>query len=519
MSYINKNLYDEYENLLVKNDILSEENRKLKYTNSLLDLQNQTLQKSEIEKKEKIKTQEEELKNQAREIERLKALLGIDGTNSGIPTSQTPLNKKKVIPNSREKSEFKKGGQIGHPKYKLEKFQDNEINEEIKHGMDNCPCCNSSVIKETGTIIEKDETDFKIIVEKKRHQFLEYECKECGKKFHKNIPNSLKEENQYGPQIQALELTLMNQGNVTINKAQKITSGLTDGEIALSEGYIAKLQKRAANGLEGFVKDLKAEILKQPLLHWDDTVIMIDTTRGCLRFYGAEKLALYTAHSHKNKEGLDKDNILKLLPKETIVEHDHNKVNYNDDYGFTNAECNRHLLKDLQKIVDNLNHDWAKELAKLLTETNKKRNELIEKDIEEFAKEDLKEFTDKFTGIMLKAYSENEKDKNRYFSGDEENLILRILDYKNEYLLWLYNFDVPFTNNLSERALRGVKSKQKASGQFWNVDSASWYAVIKSYIETCYRNGVNVYNALIMLSVGKPYTLEQILNLGQQLNE
>ena len=519
MEYLNKNLYDEYEKLLVKNDVLSKENRNLKYTNNLLEKQIQTLKDSKIEENEKFKKQEEEINKQAREIERLKSLLGINGTNSSIPTSQTPIGKKKVIPNSREKSGVKKGGQIGHPKHKLEKFEDEEVNNHIEHGMDSCPCCNSNAIKETGTVIEKDETDYKIIVEKKRHKFIEYKCEKCGKSFHKNIPNNLKEENQYGPQIQALELTLMNQGNVTINKAQKITYGLTDGEIDLSEGYIAKLQKRAAKGLEDFVKKLKAEIIKQPLLHWDDTVIMIDTARGCLRFYGNEKLALYTAHLHKDKEGLDEDNILKLLPKETIVEHDHNKVNYNDDYGFTNAECNRHLLKDLQKVTDNLNRDWSSELAKLLTETNKQRSKLILNNVDEFSKEELKEFTNKFSDIMLKAYSENEKDKNRYFSEDEENLILRILDYKNEYLLWLYDFDVPFTNNLSERALRGVKSKQKASGQFWSAESASWYAVIKSYIETCYRNGINVYNALIMLSVGRPYALEQILNLGQELNE
>jgi hypothetical protein len=516
MEYINNNLYDEYENLLVKNDALSEENRKLKYINHLLDLQNQTLQKSEIKKKEKIQTQEEELKNQAREIERLKALLRMDGTNSGIPTSLTPLNKNKVIPNSREKSGLKKGGQQGHPKHKLERFGDEEVNKHIEHGMDSCPCCNGITIKETGVVIEKDETDYKIVMEKKRHQFVEYECEKCGKKFHENIPNNLKEENQYGPQIQALELTLMNQGNVTINKAQKITNGLTGGEINLSEGYIAKLQKRAATGLENFIKELKAEVIKQPLLHWDDTVIMLNTKRGCLRFYGTENLALYTAHPHKDKAGLDKDNILKLLPKETVVEHDHNKVNYNDDYGFTNAECNRHLLGDLKKVTDNLNHDWAKELATLLTETNTKRNELIEKSVKEFTEEELEQFTIKFTDIMLKAYSENEEDNNRYFSKDERTLITRILDYKNEYLLWLYDFDVPFTNNLSERALRGVKSKQKASGQFWSDESASWYAVIKSYIETCYRNGVNVYNALIMLSVGKPYTLEEILNSGEK---
>ena len=42
------------------------------------------------------------------------AKLNIDGTNSGIPTSQTPINKKKVIPNSRKKTDNKIGGQINH---------------------------------------------------------------------------------------------------------------------------------------------------------------------------------------------------------------------------------------------------------------------------------------------------------------------------------------------------------------------------------------------------------------------
>ena len=39
-------------------------------------------------------------------------------------------------------------------------------------------------------------------------------------------------------------------------------------------------------------------------------------------------------------EGLDEDNILKLLSPTTTVVHDHNNVNYNEDYSFQNAECN-----------------------------------------------------------------------------------------------------------------------------------------------------------------------------------
>ena len=52
----------------------------------------------------------------------------------------------------------------------------------------------------------------------------------------------------------------------------------------------------------------------------------------------------------------------------------------------------------------------------------------------------------------------------------------------------------------------------KASGQFENIENAKYYAIIRTYIETCNRNNVNIYNALVMLSLGRPYTLEEILN-------
>lgn len=60
---------------------------------------------------------------------------------------------------------------------------------------------------------------------------------------------------------------------------------------------------------------------------------------------------------------------------------------------------------------------------------------------------------------MLKAAEENKTDYNKYYGKDERTLILRILDYKDNYLSWVVNFDLPFSNNLSERSLRGAKVK------------------------------------------------------------
>lgn len=59
--------------------------------------------------------------------------------------------------------------------------------------------------------------------------------------MHQNIPNHLKEENQYGSEIKEVALSLANEGNVSMNKIRRIIRGFSQEEIDMSEGYIAKL--------------------------------------------------------------------------------------------------------------------------------------------------------------------------------------------------------------------------------------------------------------------------------------
>lgn len=443
-----------------------------------------------------------------RENLRLKALLNTDGTNSGIPTSRTPLSKKKVIPKTREKTGKRIGGQMGHPKRKLEAFAEQEITEDEFHSPPCCPFCGGADLEQSGNDITKDELDYEIVVVKRRHHYPESTCKKCGKKFRMEIETHLKEENRYGKKVQVLALSLMNIGNVSINKTRKMIYGLSEEDINPSEGYIAKLQKLAAKHLDTFLEELRYRCLHLKTMYWDDTVIAINKERACLRFYGDDKMALYQAHLKKDKAGIDEDGILMLLPQETVVMHDHNRVNYNKDYSFTNIECNIHLLRDLQKTVDNLGHRWAAELKKLLETTNEDRKEAIAEEKEEFPAEYVKRFFEEYDRIMLEGIGENDPDQ--YYGKDERTLIVLIATYKENYLSWVTNFDLPFSNNLSERALCGAKSKMKIAGQFQNVESAGWYAAIKSYTETCQRNGINEIDALTRLCDGKPYGAEEI---------
>ncbi|SDB67723.1 hypothetical protein SAMN02910263_04011, partial [Butyrivibrio sp. INlla16] len=80
------------------------------------------------------------------------------------------------------------------------------------------------------------------------------------------------------------------------------------------------------------------------------------------------------------------------------------------------------------------------------------------------------------------------------------------------FFAWIYDFSIPTTNNLSERSLRGIKTKMKVSGQFASTDTADNYALIRTYIETCRRNGINEIEALSRLCNGKPYTVEEIFS-------
>ena len=506
-----KGLYKDYERLVIAHTKLDKEYDLLKYKYHLQEQKIARLKKKEEEltaKSEDLLSQVEALK---KEVARLTALMNADGNNSSLPTSQTPLHKKKRIPNSRPKTNKHIGGQPGHTKKKLEPFKEEEVTEHEIHMEPVCPKCGGE-LEQLDDDTTRDELDYEVTVRKVRHHFPNCRCKKCGKTTHAQIPQTLSGENQYGPRTRALILALANDGNMSMNKIGRTLKGLTNGEICPSEGYIAKQQRIAAQRLEPFNRSLRQEICKLPLVYWDDTVIMISKRRGCLRFYGDERLAYYCAHEKKNKEGLDKDNILQLLPPTTKVMHDHNKVNYNKVYKFYNVECNAHLLRDLQKVTDNLQHQWSGVLKKLLEGTNQERNEAMARGEKIFRDEREREFYETYDSLLLQGIEENEAEKEkRYFVSEERALLTRLCKYKDNYLAWVSNWRLPFSNNLSERSLRGVKSKLKVAGQFQNVETASCYAKIRSYIETCHRNGVNVVYALELLCQGTPLTLEDIL--------
>ena len=506
-----RGLYKDYEKLQDKYTKIKLENKHLILRVLVAEDAERRLKKVEQKQNTKIDKMTDEIKKLKKEIERLKAIINLDGTTSGIPTSMTPMGKKKIIPNFAHNTGGKKGREFGHKKDKLEKVSEEKINEHVKHELKKCPNCDKCELIPTGEIIKKQVKDYKIIVNYTEHEFIEYKCSCCEKTVHAPIPNHLKEEMQYGSNVKSIALTLSNVGNVSLNKIRRMLNGLSMEEIDPCEGYLVKLQKNASKRLTNFIEELHKACITSKLLYWDDTVISIDKHQSCMRYYGNDFLCLFKAHEKKNKEGLDQDKILSLLDKNTVVEHDHNKVNYNPEYEFINAECCQHLLRDLKKVEMNLpNRTWCKEMIELFQEYDHKRKELIQKGIDRFDNDEINDFILNIDTNLLNGLEENENDPNPYYAKNELTLIWRIMEYRDNYIYWIFDFNIPFTNNLSERNLRGVKTKMKISGQFQNIERARDYANIRSYIETCRLYGVNEYQSLTRLVEDNPYTFIEL---------
>ena len=187
-------------------------------------------------------------------------------------------------------------------------------------------------------------------------------------------------------------------------------------------------------------------------------------------------------------------------------------MNYNAKYHFRNIECGQHLDRDLQKNSDDTQHTWSDKVKKLINITRKERAASKKLGKESFGDSYIKNFHRKLNEYLTEGWEDNQKDRSRYASSDEKALLKRIQKYRENYFMWLKDFTLPTTNNLSERALRGMKSHMKISGQFESVEAADNHALIRTYTETCRRNGINEIVALQRLCAGNPYTVEEIFS-------
>ena len=379
MRRTNNDIYRHIEEKTLENERLKEANSKLRKENQELKAKNGRLYKRievlEATLEERIakavndavaKATEPLLAKIAekdKEILRLKSQRDKDSTNSSKPTGR---NGHKKVPNNREKSANKQGGQHGHrgarlniPK-NLAELVENGVGEHVI----------VSDVEEGEAYVSDWTVDIKVVTVFTEHR------RKPG-----NPPKI-----EYGLQVKRLAVYLCVMGLIAYQRLSEFFCEISKGLITISKGTLGKFitTGAAAVNLEPNIQDL----LNGKVINVDDTQIKTSERPGLdgsletaekttfnayIRTYSNETTTVLTAHPGKSEGTIIADDILTQF--HGIVAQDHEAKFYN--YGNSNASCCAHLTRELKGLSDLYMLEWANGVRLFFLEMNEHKLEDI----------------------------------------------------------------------------------------------------------------------------------------------
>lgn len=440
--------------------------------------ENQVL-KSYVAKLEKRITELEE------EVQDLKNKLGSNSQNSHKPPSSDGL--KKIMP-IREKSSRKSGGQFGHKGHTL-KLSD-KPDKIIEYQINACPHCKADITDiayvnyKRGQVFDIPELKMEVV----EHRVFEKICPCCGKACVSSLPEGVTLGHQYGARLRSFLIYLHHYHFVASNRIREFVADMFGHTI--SEDMVFKSEEEVYLKLCPFEREVKEQLKEQYIAHADETSLRVNAKNSWLHVLSTDSLTCLFVHQKRGKKAMDDMGILPFF--EGILIHDHWKAYF--QYKCRHALCNAHHLRELKAISEGTTHKWALKMSELLKEIKRAKDRNLLKTITSFEA--------RYDCILDLGYKEacqvHETGPPLKKSHPKEICLLdRLKSRKKEVLAFMYEKDVPFTNNLAERDIRMMKVKMKVSGCFRTPLGAQIFCRIRGYISTLKKRGITAFQALL----------------------
>ena len=477
MMKVTNDFYRQFEELNNKLDSLLKENK---------DLRREFKQEKE-DLKATIKEKDELIEKLLNEIDRLKNQINKNSSNSSKPPSTDTGKKDKSganLYNSRKKTDKKIGGQKGHKGHSLTK-------EKVEKMIEDKLVETRTIYHESNNRNGKDVTKYRIGLEV--NVYVEKHIFKHNPKTEEKIPKEFYTDVTYDNSIKALTIELGTYNVVALDRLSDLFSVLSKGVIDISNGTLVNFLKEFSLKSKPTLDNLENDLLNKALMNTDETT---NDNKWYIRNYSNSETVIYKPHKNKGHKQIEEHDILTRYTGGII--HDHDTAMYK--YGNKNIECIVHLGRYLEELIQNIKEiTWPKKLKELLFKTNYERKELINQNITMFSNHQTRNIENEYDYLIKLAKEENQKIDSKFYKDKAVKLTRRCEKYKENHLAYIYDFNIPFDNNLSERDLRIIKTKTKISGGFRSEQGAQIYCDTISIIKTAKKRGINPFKAILAI--------------------
>ena len=438
-------------------------------------------------------------------VQELEARLAKNSSNSGKPPSSDGL--KRLPKSERTRSGKKPGGQQGRVGKNLMKVESPD-HVEIHTSM-SCQGCGFNLNHVSGSCVEARQVfDIpKPVVEVTEHRAEEKKCPCCGCVSRGVFPEGVKAPVQYGERVQALAAYFSHQHFIPVERLGQIFEDVFG--IGLSPGTCANIDEKLFKNLRVFEAGLKAYLVAERILHFDETGMRCEKKLYWVHIAASETAALYMIHPKRGQEAMDEMGILPQF--HGIAVHDH-WFPYFSYEQVMHGLCNAHHMREFTFIYEQEKEEWAKRMKDLLLVTNNRVEERRQQGF--LPQEKLLQIEQEYTQIITEGIAYHAQlpplpkgKRGKQKQRDGKNFLDRLIKKRECVLLFMYNFSVPFTNNLGERGMRMAKLKQKIGGCFRTFKGGKIFCRIRSYLETARKQGWNIWDALASAIQGHPWLL------------
>lgn len=439
-------------------------------------------------------------------VQQLEAHLTLNSRNSSKPPSSDGYTK--PAPKSeRPKSNRKSGGQPGHNGNTLKPVKNPD--HIIPHPLDICPCgCGGSLRNQPVLRYESRQVfDLPPLrLEVTEHRAEVKVCPRSGQEVCAPFPPGVAAPAQYSPRFLAWLVYCRVQQLLPLERIRQMCQDLF-GQ-TLSTGTIQSACENTETRLLPFQSTVERLLRQAAVAHADETGLRVAGKLHWLHVLSTRLLTWYGVHTKRGNEAIEDFGLLLSFQGRLIHDCWSAYLGLKCKHGF----CCAHLLRELTFLFEQLHQAWAGKLHDLFLDMHRFVAQQKAKRVSCLSPPQLASWRRRYNALITKGRTANpqppapkKRRRGRLKKSKPLNLLDRMEHHADSILAFLYDFRVPFSNNIAEQDIRMTKVQQKISGCFRTLEGAHTFAHVRSYISTLRKNHQDILAATADALCGRPF--------------